>query len=112
MRIKALEDWDYIPEFGGNRKEPKELQTVYRFRVLSGREELELRKADKPLCPESLESVVVSVKNPPVIVAENGKETEATINNLTEKAELKGLYMELIIEYGNHSALDAKQGKG
>ena len=111
MRIKALEDWDYIPEFGGNRKEPKELQTVYRFRVLSGRDDLALRKDGNDTFPDSLGPVVFSVKNPPVIVSGNGTETQATGENLADKAELKGLYMELIVEYGNHSVLDAKQGK-
>ncbi|RLD22217.1 MAG: hypothetical protein DRI69_01895 [Bacteroidetes bacterium] len=111
MRIKALEDWDYLPEFGGNRKEKKEYQTVYRFRVLSGKEDLNLRRDGKDTFPESLEHVIVSVENPPVIVSPSGNERGVTTVEISTLPELKGLYLELLLEYGNHSNLDAKSEK-
>ena len=111
MRIKALEDWEYVPEFGGNRAEEPGAQTVYKFRVLSGKEDLALRKEGKEFFPDSLESVIVSVKNPPILVDKAGKEHSTNVLELGSKAELKGLYMELIVEYGNHSTLGAVAGK-
>ena len=109
MRIKALEDWDYTPEFSGNRSEEK--PTVYTFTLLSGREEMELRKNDIPTFPDSLESVIKAVKNPPVIVDKKGNEREATVSDIADSKELKGLFMELIVEYGKHSALDGDSAK-
>ena len=110
MRIKALEDFEYIPEFGGNRKEKS--PTSYTFTLLSGSEDMALRKEGSPMFPDSLESIITAVKNPPVIVESDGKEVEASISDIAERAELKGLFMELIVEYGKHSALSPDSGKG
>jgi len=33
------------------------------------------------------------------------------VQDLSDRPELKGLYMELIIEYGKHSVLDEESGK-
>ena len=109
MRIKALDDWDYIPEFGGNREEEK--PTVYTFTLLSGREEMELRKNDIPTFPDSLETVIKAVKNPPVIIDKKGNEREATVADIGDLKELKGLFIELIVEYGKHSTLDSVSEK-
>jgi len=111
MIIKALEGWDYIPSFAGNRKQRKEEQTVYSFRILSGRQEMDLRSEGKKVFPESFESVLTSVKNPPVLLSTDGEEHEATINDISERPELKGLYMELVVEYGKHASLDEKSEK-
>ena len=109
MRINALEDWEYIPEFAGNRDDAK--PTVYTFTLLSGREEMDMRKDDKPTFPDSLEGVIKSVKNPPVIVDKKGNEKEASIEDIAESKELKGLFIELIVEYGKHSILDGASAK-
>lgn len=111
MRIKALEDWDYVPEFGGNRTQKKEEQTIYSFRLLSGRQDMEIRANGGDSYPQSLIPVVKSVKNPPILVADDGKETVATVSDLSDRAELKGLFLELIVEYGNHFSLGGEEGK-
>jgi len=111
MRIKALENWEYVPEFAENRKQPKAEQTIYTFRVLSGKDDLALRKEGKDVFPDSLESVIVSVKNAPVIVNKAGKESPTTAKDLSLLPELRGIYLELIVEYGNHAVLDATAGK-
>ncbi len=111
MRIKALEGWDNIPSFAGNRKQKKEEQTVYSFRILSGAQEMDLRQQGIPVFPESLETVITSVKNPPVLVSQAGEEQVATVGDIADRPELKGLYMELVIEYGKHAALDEGSAK-
>jgi len=111
MRIKALENWSYTPEFAGNKDQPVADQTVYTFRVLSGKEDLDLRREGKDVFPDTLEHIVVSVKNTPIVLDKNGKEHSTNVLDLTSKAELKGLYLELIVEYGNHSVLDATSEK-
>ena len=109
MRIQALEDWDYIPEFGGNREEEK--PTVYSFTLLSGREEMELRKNNIPTFPDSLETVIKAVKNPPIIIDKKGNEKEASVEDIATCKELKGLFIELIVEYGRHNTLDLESAK-
>lgn len=111
MRIKSIEDWDYIPEFAGNRKQKKDEQTVYSFRLLSGRQDMEIRANGDESYPQSLVPIVKEVKNPPVIVGDNGKEKVATVADLSDRPELKGLFLELIIEYGNHFSLGGEEGK-
>ena len=111
MKIQLLEDWAYVPEFGGNRKQNKEDQTVYFFRLLSGKEDMELRSKGDDFFPQSLVHVVKKVKNPPILVDRNGHESEASVADLSERAELKGLFLELVIEYGNHFSLGAEEGK-
>ncbi|RLD18381.1 MAG: hypothetical protein DRI69_10390 [Bacteroidetes bacterium] len=111
MRIKALENWEYVPEFAGNRKQKANEQTVYTFRVLSGKDDLTLRKEGKEAFPDSLEAIIVSVKNPPIIVNAAGKETTTEVKDLSLLPELRAIYLELIIEYGSHSALDQQSGK-
>ena len=111
MRINALEDWTYIPEFGGNREEAAELQTAYTFTLLSGKEEMDLRRDGKETFPTSFETVVKNVKNPPILVSANGKEVKATVADLGTRPELKGLFLELIVAYSSHAKLDGESEK-
>jgi len=111
MRIKALENWEYVPEFAGNRKQKANEQTVYTFRVLSGAEDMALRKAGEVVFPDSFKHIVTGVINPPILIGADGKETESSVEDLAERPELKGLFMELIVEYGKRSALDPAEEK-
>ena len=106
MRIKALENWEYVPEFAGNRKQKASEQTVYTFKLLSWAEDRELRNAGEPVFPDSFKHVVAMVKNPPILVSADGKETESAIDDMADKPELKGLFMELVVEYSKHATLE------
>jgi len=111
MIIKALENWNYTPDFGHNKDQDLKDQTAYTFRILSGRDDLELRKEGKDVFPDSLVSVIANVKNPPILRDATGKDKISKVQDLSDRPELKGLYMELIIEYGKHSVLDEESGK-
>ena len=111
MKINALEDWTYIPEFGGNRDEPEELQTAYTFTLLSGKEELDLRKDGKETFPTSFVTVVKAISNPPVLISPTGKEVKTTVEDLGNRPELKPLYLELIVAYSSHAKLDGESAK-
>lgn len=111
MKINALEDWTYIPEFGGNREGAEDEQTAYTFHVLSGKAEMDLRRDGAETFPDSLVTVVKAVKNPPVLISAKGKEVETSVDDLSKLPELKGLYLELILEYGRHATLDGESSK-
>jgi len=111
MRIKALEDWEYVPEFAENRKQKANEQTAYKFRVLSGAEDMALRKAGEVVFPDSFRHIVTGVTNPPILIGPDGKESAAEVDDLADRPELKGLFMELIVEYGKHAALEPDAGK-
>jgi len=106
MRIKALENWEYVPEFAGNRKQKANEQTVYTFKLLSWAEDRELRKAGESVFPDSFKHVVTGVKNPPILISADGKEIESAIDDMAQLPELKGLFVELVVEYNKRATLD------
>jgi len=94
MTLKILGDHTFTPTFAGNKK-----MTITLHR-LSGEEELSLGYGENRVQGEYFDKIVKEIKNP-IMLDFGGEERELTVEDIRSLPELKELYLEIFIEYGD-----------
>jgi hypothetical protein len=96
MILKVLGDWEYTPEYLGN----KSMKIV--FRRLSGKDDLKLSRGDTDdLSERRLAAQIVKIENPFTLEMPDKSKRAMTVEDIYTIPELSPLYYELIVAYAD-----------